>query len=292
MTQESALVLGATSLVGTFLMRRLSVEGVNVIGLCRKPPVNSASQNWIADDLENIDGVRNEIPRVSSVFSVGPIHLLPKSLPIFFEKGADRVIAFSSTSAGSKRESEIAHERIAAHQFIDGERQTIEICEAHGIRWTILRPTMIYVEGVDKNISRIARLIQKFHVFPLAGTAHELRQPVHGDDLAAAAVKVRLIEATIRKIYDVPGGETLRYAEMVGRIFDSLDMPRRVIPIPVSFWKMAFSIAGLFLPGATSAMGSRMSEDLVFDSTPAKRDFGWAPRDFHPIFAMQAVPRN
>jgi nucleoside-diphosphate-sugar epimerase len=285
MTKENALVVGATSLVGRFLVDRLRAEGVNAIGLCRTPPAGSAPGNWIAGDLQNADDIRDKLPVISSVYSVGPIHLLAKSLSVLAEKGTNRVIAFSSSSAGSKQKSEIAHERIAAQQFIDGERQTIEICEAHGIPWTILRPTLIYVEGFDKNVSRIARFIQRFRFFPLAGRGDGLRQPVHGADLAAAAVTIRLVNGTVSKIYDMPGGETLPYAEMVGRIFDGLNMPRRIVRVPVPVWKLAFLVAGLLLPGATSAMGNRMSEDLVFDATSAARDFGWTPRAFYPSFA-------
>jgi hypothetical protein len=31
-------------------------------------------------------------------------------------------------------------------------------------------------------------------------------------------------------------------------------------------------------------MGARMAADLAFDGGPAARDFGWAPRAFHPRF--------
>jgi nucleoside-diphosphate-sugar epimerase len=284
MSQQNALVVGATSLVGRFLMERLSAQGFTAFGLCRTPPTDHTGEKWIAADLQNKQQLRERIPPVSSIYSTGPLHLFADSLEILAEKGALRVIAFSSTSADSKQQSEIEQERIAARQFIDGERRVIDFCETHGIAWTILRPTLIYVEGFDKNVTRIARFIQRFHCFPLAGRGNGLRQPVHGADLAEAASQVGGTPATAGKIYNVPGGETLTYAEMVGRIFDGLDMPRRAIPIPIAVWKIAFSALGLFLPGATSAMGSRMSEDLAFDSQEAIMDFGWRPRDFRPSF--------
>jgi len=31
-------------------------------------------------------------------------------------------------------------------------------------------------------------------------------------------------------------------------------------------------------------MGTRMMKDMIFDSTPALEDFGWNPRNFHPVF--------
>lgn len=284
MSQQNALVVGATSLVGRFLTERLLARGCTVFGLCRTPPANGKGENWIAADLAKPNEFRDRIPPISTVYSTGPLHLFAGSLEVLAAKGASRVIAFSSTSAGSKQQSEIEHERIAAQQFLNGERRVIDFCETQGITWTILRPTLIYVEGFDKNVTRIARFIQRFRCFPLAGTGNGLRQPVHGADLAEAAAKVAQIPATARKIYNVPGGETLTYAEMVRRIFDGLGLPHRVIPIPIAAWKTAFSVAGLFLPGATSAMGSRMSEDLAFDSSEAIRDFDWHPREFHPSF--------
>ena len=34
------------------------------------------------------------------------------------------------------------------------------------------------------------------------------------------------------------------------------------------------------------AVVARMQQDLVFDSEPARRDFGYAPRDFKPSAEM------
>ena len=43
-------------------------------------------------------------------------------------------------------------------------------------------------------------------------------------------------------------------------------------------------LAKPFYPGATTAMGTRMGQDLTFNSSDAARDFGWSPRRFHPRF--------
>ncbi|OKO77036.1 hypothetical protein AC629_32160 [Bradyrhizobium sp. NAS80.1] len=289
MSYENALVIGATSLVGRFLMEGLSARGATVSGLCRSPPENGSQGKWIAADLQNLDGLRDKIPPITTIYSTGPLHLFAASLDVLVANDVTRIVAFSSTSASSKQQSKVEHERTAARQFIEGEQRLIEFCEQRDIAWTILRPTLIYVEGLDKNVTRIAHFIQRFHFFPLAGKGNGLRQPVHGNDLAEAAAKVSRTPETARKIYNVPGGETLSYAEMVGRVFDGVGLPRRAISVPIPVWKLAFSTAALFLPGATSAMGSRMSEDLAFDSSDAARDFGWHPRDFHPTFINQSL---
>ena len=111
-----------------------------------------------------------------------------------------------------------------------------------------------------------------------------MRQPVHAEDLAIGAIAAASSPASVNKIYSVPGGETLTYREMVGRIFDGMRRPRRTVSVPPSLWKASFVLVKPLFPGANVAMGTRMMKDMTFDSTPAVRDFGWNPRKFNPVF--------
>ena len=71
---------------------------------------------------------------------------------------------------------------------------------------------------------------------------------------------------------------------MAGRIFEALGQPPRLLSLPPPLWRLGLALASPVLPGATAAMGARMSEDLAFDAGPAMRDFGYAPRPFRPVF--------
>src|SRR5450755_1937453 len=106
------------------------------------------------------------------------------------------------------------------------------LCERSNIAWTILRPTLIYAEGRDTNITPLSRLIRRFGFMPLVGGAPGLRQPVHAEDLAIGAIAAASSPAAANKFYSLPGGETLSYREMIGRIFDGLRLPRRTISVP------------------------------------------------------------
>ena len=119
---------------------------------------------------------------------------------------------------------------------------------------------------------------------PLVGAATGLRQPVHAEDLAIAAIAAAASPKAANKFYSLPGGETLTYREMIGRIFDGLRLPRRTISVPVLLWRAGFALAKPLFPESNVAMGTRMMRDLTFDATPAIEDFGWKPRDFHPEF--------
>jgi nucleoside-diphosphate-sugar epimerase len=218
------------------------------------------------------------------LYCTAEIGLLADALPHIHSPVLKRVIAFTSTSVVTKIESEIESERELLQRLVDGERRLVATCERLGVDWTILRPTIIYAEGRDGNITRLARLIERYGVLPLMGSASGLRQPVHAEDLAIGAINAASSAAAVDKIYALPGGETLSYREMVGRIFDALGKPRRIISAPPSVWRAAFSLAKLFFPNANVAMGNRMAKDMVFDASPAVRDFGWRPRNFHPNF--------
>jgi nucleoside-diphosphate-sugar epimerase len=195
-----------------------------------------------------------------------------------------RLVAFSSTSRFTKQDSEVAGEQAVAARLERAEADVEAFCAQHGVAWTILRPTLIYDEGHDGNVSRLAGLIRRFGVLPLSGGGGGLRQPVHAQDLAVGALAAASAPAAFDRAYDLVGGETLTYRGMAGRIFEGLGRRPAVIALPPALFALALKLASPFLPGATAAMGTRMGRDLTFDSSDAVRDFGWAPRDFHPRF--------
>ncbi len=286
------LLLGATSLIGRFLTPRLASAGLNALAISRAPPAGQERDvaqkaasvlQWAPGDLTQPDTLPALEP-ADAIVSLSPIWLLPPALPKLLETGARRVIAFSSTSRVTKIQSPVSAERAVAERLADGEAQTLDLCANAGVACTLLRPTLIYAEGEDRNVSRLAELIRRFGVLPLSGAGEGLRQPVHADDLAWAALALLDAPATAGKIYALPGGETLSYRAMVERVFESLGRTPRILTVPPPLWRLGLTLASPVLKGATSAMGQRMGQDLTFDAGPAAADFGWAPRAFRPRF--------
>lgn len=275
------LVLGATSLIGGFVLERLRGTATVAVSRTAHPKGDAA---WVTADIAGSDLAR-QLPACPTVLGLCPIWLLPRALPQLKTAGMRRLVAFSSTSVVTKAASSHPHERDTARRLAQGEQAIRSFCEANGIAWTILRPTLIYVEGRDQNVSRLASVIRKLGFLPLAGRGEGLRQPVHADDLATAALAAAAAPAAAGRAYDVPGGETLTYRKMVERIFEGLDRRPRIIAVPETLWALGLTLASPFIPGATANMGARMSEDLTFDPEPARRDFGWNPRAFHPKFS-------
>jgi nucleoside-diphosphate-sugar epimerase len=236
---------------------------------------------WLRGDVHD-PGLA--FPAADAALSLSPIWLLPPALPALRAAGVRRLIAFSSTSRFTKAASPVADERRTAARLVEGEAATIAFCEREGIAWTLFRPTMIYAEGRDQNVSRLAGLIRRFGVLPLSGAGAGLRQPVHADDLAEACVLALERPETFGRAYDLPGGQTLTYRAMVERIFEGLGRRPRILRLPPPVWRAGLALAAPLVPGATAAMGDRMGEDLTFDGADAARDFGWTPRPFRPRF--------
>ena len=275
-----ALVLGASGQIGHFLLPELVAQGVSVEAVSRDAQPAQAGVTWSRFDLY-VNGDAAQRPDV--VFSLGPLDGLLAWLSRTRHRPA-RIVAFSSTSAATKRDSPDAAERALAVHLQRCEQALVTHCDARDIGWTILRPTLVYGCGMDANLSRIATLAQRWRFVPLPSDAIGLRQPVHAQDLAICAGAVASACQCLRKRYDLCGGEALSYREMVRRTVMCLTPPGRVLTLP---WWLFRGMATLavrlrLISDMTPGILERMRHDLVFSASEAERDFGWAPRPFRP----------
>lgn len=283
----TSLVCGGTGIVGSYIVDQLVRVGDRPMVLSRRRYNRTVDLEWFQGDLTSPEALI--LPPFKTLYCTAPVGLLAKALPCMVEASGGslcRVIAFTSTSIITKANSEIATERESVRLWAEAEQQLIAGCERHGVEWTVLRPTIIYDEGRDANITRLARLIERIGFMPLAGSGSGLRQPVHAEDLAIGAIAAAASSAAANKIYVVTGSDAISYREMVGRIFDGLCRPRRVVAVPPFLWRTAFTLVAPFISNANVAMGSRMASDMIFDSAIATKDFGWNSRPFRPQFNL------
>ena len=274
-------VTGATSPVGRLLVDKLLAARyvVHAIGRGRDP---GSSCVWHQCDLTRTDSFPRFTARV--LFHIASIWLLPDRIEQFHEHGMQRVIAFSSTSRFSKADSSNPAEQALVESLARAEGSVATICERLGIAYTIFRPTLIYGAGRDRNVADIARFARRFGVFPMLGKGIGLRQPVHAADLAEACLLAVNSSASFNRIYNLSGGETLTYREMVERVFHALGNPVRIVPVPKPVFRLVIRLAQLSptYRHLKLEMATRMDRDLCFDHLAAEQDFGFSPRPFLP----------
>lgn len=275
---RTALVFGASGQIGEALLARLSNAGWQVLAVSRTPQASASNVRWLQGEFAGIDGLPGS---VDVIFSTGPLD----GFAHWYARGqvaASRVVAFGSTSLETKQASGDAYERDIVARLHAAERTVFDTATATGAAATLLRPTLVYGAGRDQTLARIAAMARRMHCFVLPSGAVGKRQPVHVDDLAAAALAVVDASATYGQAYALPGGETLAYRDMMARTLAALSPPARLWELPMPLFRTLLGIARRVgaMRGLTDDAVARMREDLVFDATQAVRDFGYAPRAF------------
>ena len=314
----SALVLGARGQLGRALLPRLAAAGWDVHAAGRQPQADEPALHWHRLDLF---ADADALPATDVLFSLGPLD----GAAAWFARSRRvprTVVAFGSTSVHVKNDSPDRAERDVARRLRDAEETLTRACEARGTRLVLLRPTLvygagrdrnltriatlaracaqrgatlvllrptlIYGAGRDRNLTRIARLARRWGFVALPRGAVGLRQPVHVDDLADAAWRCATADRALATAYDLPGGEALPYREMVARVLACFVPAPKLIELPSGPLRAALWCAHRvgMLGDAGAGVWSRLTSDLVFDAQPARRDFGYAPRPFAPHASM------
>lgn len=286
---RSALIFGGSGQIGQPLLHRLRQEGWQLTALSRAPQGDAPGLRWLRGDLATLPVLP---ARVDAIFSCGPLDAFARWYAGSRIEAA-RVIAFGSTSVATKGDSHDPHERDLAARLRAGEDAMFAAAHARDAVATMLRPTLVYGAGRDATLTRIAALARRYRAFPLPRGACGLRQPVHVEDLADAAWRAIDAPPTFARGYDLPGGETLAYREMVARVLASLRPSPKLIALPAPLFQAALLAArvGGRADGFGDAAVRRMREDLVFDASPARRDFGYRARVFAPSADMFQPPR-
>jgi nucleoside-diphosphate-sugar epimerase len=294
---KTALVFGGSGQIGMPLLDRLRDGGWRVYAVSRAPRAEQPGLVWLPGELPGVPLSGSALPldaavrQADAIFSCGPLDLFAQWYARS-DADASRVIAFGSTSIEVKRGSADAEERDLVARLREAERSLFEAAAARGAAVTVLRPTLVYGSARDRNLSRIAQVAQRFGRIVLPRDACGLRQPVHAHDLADAAFRCIDADATFGRTYALPGGETLSYRDMVARVLAALEPAPRLheVPSPVFNLVLALAHAAGFALDFNEAAVARMRSDLVFDPADAQRDFGYAPRGFHPVAAMFPRP--
>jgi nucleoside-diphosphate-sugar epimerase len=278
-------VLGARSGVGECLLPQLTQAGGRVVAFSRQ--ARARADDGVAWQQLPVDGSAPQLADAAPLpgwICVAPIWVLPAHFLLLDAHGVKRLVVLSSTSRFTKTDSSAPQEQAVARRLSEAEAQVQAWAESRGVEWVILRPTLIYGLGRDKNITEIARIIRRFGFFPVLGKAGGLRQPVHAADVADACVAALRTPGAVNRAYNLSGGETLAYRDMVARVFAALGRPPRLLTVPLPAFRAAVALLRC-LPRYrhwSAAMAERMNRDLVFDHGDATRDLDFRPRAFAP----------
>lgn len=284
MIERRVGLLGATSLTGECLMRCMIRHHWQITAFSRQSVSTSQPHHpqisW--QQLKQNNCCSRKTNNVPYWICVAPLWILPDYFDFLIAQGAQRIVALSSTSRFTKNTSSDPNEKEIAQKLTQSEALLQTWASTHAIEYIVLRPTLIYGYGRDKNIAEIAKFIRRFGFFPLLGAAGGLRQPIHVEDVVFACLSALSTLNLKNRSYNLAGGEILSYRNMVKRIFEKLDRKVCMPAIPIRIFQLA--VSGInWLPRyrhLTLAMAERMNQNLQFDYSDAQRDLHFHPRPF------------
>ena len=292
---ESVCVTGASSQLGIFLLPRLRAAGYRIVAVSRNAPRRPEAVNgdvvWAHPERLTTGGREDGLAGPPKFFvSCGPLDVAREV--ISRQRSLQRVVAFSSSSVLSKVGSADRGERGAMALMAQQEADLAGICTQRKLPLLLLRPTLIYGCGRDRNVSLLARLARRFGVIPLAGKAAGRRQPVHADDLAELAVLALGADSPLTMTSAACGGGTLSYREMAEKIASAVPRRVRLLTLPAGLMAAAVRLLAPFprWRGLSAEMVRRQSRDLVFDDSALRQALDWSPRPFAPTAADFEVP--
>jgi len=232
---------------------------------------------WFIGDLKEADDhqLNNAIQGIDIVVHIGGIRTALNVIRLMVKYSINKGIFVNTTGIYSKFRS-------ASEEYQQIETNMLRIFQENKIQFVILRPTMIYGDGIDKNVANLVRFIKRCSLIPLFGDGSALIQPIYYKDVSMALVSVMENETCLNKSYNIAGKYPMTYREFIYIIAQKLGKKVFFVRLPISLTTFIVSrMEKLFkhFP-ITSEQILRTTENRAFDYSEAKKDFGFNPVSF------------
>jgi uncharacterized protein YbjT (DUF2867 family) len=232
------LLTGATGLVGSALLRRLTAEGESVRCLVRDPRRLGAERVRVQialGDLADPLSFRHALRGVSTVVHLaasirdqptGSLEELNgvatwRMVRAAERAGVERFVFFSALQASTRSRARFFRAKALA------ERAVAE----SGLRHTIFAPSIVYSPG-DPWLRLLERM-SLLPVMPIAGSGRTAFQPIWAEDVADCVVAELNGNGDGRERSELAGPDTLTYDDIVELVLRSLGRRRPLVHVPL-----------------------------------------------------------
>jgi nucleoside-diphosphate-sugar epimerase len=273
-------VTGGTGFTGSHVLPLLLKNGYEVRCLYRPGRDRSAllrvhpQIEWVSGDLSDSQALAASMRGTEVLVNIASLGFghADSIVRAAQETGIGRAVFVSTTAIFTNLNAKSKQVRLAAEKAVETSR----------LKYTVLRPTMIYGSPRDRNMWRLIRFMHYSPIVPVFGDGNYLQQPIYVGDVAQAIVNCLCNDQTIGKSYNIAGKSPLTYNQVIDTIAGQLQ--KRI-------WKIHISAApvvslmkffeGLHLPLPVKAeQVLRLNENKNFSYEEAARDFEFNPLPF------------
>ena len=278
-------VTGATGFTGSRVVHLLLKNGYEVRCLYRassdRSQLPDSSIEWVQGDLSDTDSLSTALQGTDALVNIASLGFghADSIISAAQNAGIKRAIFISTTAIFTQLNAKSKAVRVAAELAI----------ETSGLKYTILRPTMIYGSPRDRNMWRLIRFMRYSPIVPVFGDGKYLQQPIYVDDVAQAVVSCLSNDETIGKSYNIAGKNPLTYTEVIYTIAKAMDKRMLKVHIPsMPVVALLFLVERLRIPfPIKSEQVLRLNENKDFSYAEAQMDFGFSPLSFEEGISLE-----
>jgi len=295
------LVTGANGFVGRALCGALLQGGHTVTGLVRQPGgCLTGTQEWVHTgqnfaalaeawpDALQADCVVHLAARVHVMQDVASDPLAEfratnvdgtlRVAQAARAKGVRRMVFVSSIKAAAEADAgrplredapSLPQDPYGQSKY-EAEQALVQYGKESGLEIVIVRPPLVYGPDVRANFLHLMTAISKGLPLPL-GAIRAKRSLVYVENLADALVHCVTDRRAAGQRFHVADGEDLTVAELARSLAKHLHAPARLVPVPVSWLRVAGRLTG------RSAQVDRLIGSLQVDTSHIRTALGWQP---------------
>jgi uncharacterized protein YbjT (DUF2867 family) len=273
-------VTGGTGFTGSYVLPLLLKNGYEVRCLYRRGSDRSGllraqpEIEWVLGDLSDSQALAAAMRGTEAFVNIASLGFghADSIVRAAQEAGIGRAVFVSTTAIFTNLNAKSKQVRLAAEKVI----------ETSGLKYTVLRPTMIFGSPRDRNMWRLIRFIRYSPIVPVFGDGNYLQQPIYVGDVAQAIVSCLCNDLTIGKSYNIAGKSPLTYNQVIDTIAGQLQKRAWKIHIPsapvVGLLRL---LERLHIPFPVKAeQVLRLNENKNFSYEEAARDFEFNPLPF------------
>jgi len=244
------VVTGAFSYTGRFIARKLLEDGRRVRTLTNHP------QRPGAQELEVDVAPLKFTDRAALVESLRGADTFYNTYWVRFRHGGvgfgdavanTRILVSAAAEAGVRKVVHISVSNPSLDSHLDyyaGKARTEDIVRDSGLKWAIVRPTLIFGPG-DILINNIAWLLRNMPIFVIPEKGRYRVQPVAGEDVAEIAMWAAAQPENV--VVDAAGPEVITYAELVDSVAITVHRRPPIVHLPSRLTLAAGDVVGLFV---------------------------------------------
>ena len=113
-----------------------------------------------------------------------------------------------------------------------------------GLKYIILRPTLMFGSNDIKHLGWIANFMEKFPIFPVPGDGRFIRQPLYVNDFCEVILSC-IVKTKFSGIYDITGRAKINYLTIINDIKKIRNLNVLIVHIPIFIFKFVLDFYAL-----------------------------------------------